>query len=35
MTDGLTVIFPIRNQQDALWLINHNVGLFYKEDANE
>jgi hypothetical protein len=35
MTDGLTVIFPIRNQQDALWLINHNVGLFYKEDVHE
>ena len=35
MTKGVTVIFPVRNQQDALWLINHNVGLFYKEDGNE
>ena len=35
MTKGTAFIFPIRNQQDALWLINHSVGLFYKEDANE
>ena len=35
MTDGLAVVFPIQQQIDALWLINHNIGLYYMEDANE
>ena len=35
MSNGTSIIFPIRNQHDALWLINHNVGLFYKEDSDE
>jgi hypothetical protein len=35
MNDGLTVVFPIQQQIDALWLINHNIGLYYMEDSDE
>lgn len=35
MSNGTAIIFPVRNQHDALWLINHNVGLYYKEESNE
>ncbi len=35
MNDGLTVVFPIQQQIDALWLINHNIGLYYMEDNDE
>ena len=35
MSDGLAVVFPIQQQIDALWLINHNIGLYYMEDSDE